>query len=148
MTNRDDHLQWKACHHPRAHHSPPPLLAIGLAIFLSATAGAASSRPDACPPTEERENGPFYRPGAPVRSSVGDGYRLQGMVRSATDCRPVPGARIEIWLAGPEGYGDRYRATLFAARDGSYRFSSPFPRDYGGKPHIHLRVTAPGFPEL
>jgi protocatechuate 3,4-dioxygenase beta subunit len=124
-------------------------LAIILAAAMAAgAASAAAGSPFACPPTEERENGPFYRPDAPVRTSVGSGYLLRGMVRSAATCRPVPGARLEFWLAGPEGYIDRYRATLFAAQDGGYRFSSPFPRDYGGRPHIHIRVTAPGFQEL
>src|SRR5512143_2589901 len=43
------------------------------------------------PPTESDMLGPFYKPDAPVRSSVGKGYVLSGVVRSSKDCAPVKG---------------------------------------------------------
>jgi len=94
--------------------------------------------------------GPFYRPDAPLRPSVGSGYLLQGFVRSSVDCRPVKGARIELWLVGPQGqYDDAHRATVTTDSKGRYRFSSNFPPPYFGRPpHIHIRVTAPGLDEL
>jgi protocatechuate 3,4-dioxygenase beta subunit len=122
-----------------------------LLLLLAMAIGAVSAeavRQYACTPTVECENGPFYKPGAPERESVGNGYLMSGTVRSAASCKALPGARLEIWLSGPDGYEDRYRATLFAKGDGSYRFSSPRPKNYGGKSHIHIRVTAPGYLEL
>lgn len=103
-----------------------------------------------CPPTPPDADGPFYRPGAPVRNRIGSGYGLTGEVRSALDCTKIGNARIEIWMTGPEGmYGDEWRATLFSRPDGRYYFSSHFPGRYGSRPpHIHLIVNAPGFREL
>jgi protocatechuate 3,4-dioxygenase beta subunit len=103
-----------------------------------------------CVPTEEDALGPFYKPDAPVRTSVGKGYVLQGVVRSSNDCGPVPGARIELWLAGPGGeYDDAYRATIIADASAAYRFESTIPPPYYGRPpHIHLQVSAKGFKTL
>jgi len=103
-----------------------------------------------CAPTEEDALGPFYKPNSPVRSSVGKGYILQGIVRSSKDCAAVPGAVIEFWLAGPDGgYDDAHRATIVAGVSGAYRFESNAPPPYDGRPpHIHLRVSAKGFATL
>jgi protocatechuate 3,4-dioxygenase beta subunit len=85
-----------------------------------------------------------------VRTSVGSGYVLSGAVLAAGSCEPIPDARIEFWLANPEGvYDDAHRATQFAGEEGEYRFESNVPVPYQGRPpHIHVRVTAPGFQEL
>lgn len=103
-----------------------------------------------CAPTEEDALGPFYEPNAPVRLSVGKGYTLEGIVRSSQDCGPVPGAMIELWLAGPDGeYDDAHRATVTAGASGAYRFESNLPKPYYGRPpHIHLRISAKGFKTL
>lgn len=106
--------------------------------------------PYECAPTPPDALGPFYEPGAPVRTQVGQGYELTGVVRSAKDCAPVPHARIEFWLAGPDGnYSDDYRATVYSDARGAYRFESDFPARYFSRPpHIHLRVSAEGFQTL
>ncbi len=103
-----------------------------------------------CTPTQPDSLGPFYTPGAPVRDKVGDGYLLTGVVRSAADCRPIPDAQIEVWMAGPDGeYQDEYRATFFADANGVYTFESHFPPPYSGRPsHHHLLVSAEGFQTL
>jgi protocatechuate 3,4-dioxygenase beta subunit len=111
--------------------------------------GMSAPRADAagaCAPTRADALGPFYTPNAPVRAAVGRGFVLSGAVRSARDCRVLGEARVEFWLAGPAGqYGDAWRATVIAARDGRYRFESHVPPAYGGRPpHIHVRATAPG----
>ena len=56
----------------------------------------------------------------------------------------------EVRLANPRGeYDDVHRATVFAGHRGEYRLESNVPVSYGGRPpHIHVRVTAPGFEEL
>jgi protocatechuate 3,4-dioxygenase beta subunit len=111
---------------------------------------AAAGRSANCKPTQPDMLGPFYEPGAPVRTSVGSGYMLSGTVLAAAECKPIPNTRIEFWLANPRGdYDDAHRATVFAGDGGKYRFESNLPVSYGGRPpHIHLRVMAPGYEEL
>ena len=103
-----------------------------------------------CKPTQPDMLGPFYEPGAPVRTSVGSGYVLSGAVLAAEECKPIPKARIEFWLANPRGdYDDAHRATVFAGERGEYSFESNAPVSYGGRPpHIHVRVRARAYEEL
>lgn len=101
-------------------------------------------------PTRPDALGPFYKPNAPLRNSVGSGYKLSGTVMSSEDCSPIPQARIEFWMAGPDGaYRDDYRATVIADEAGEYNFESHKPPSYLSRPpHIHMRVTAEGFKTL
>ena len=103
-----------------------------------------------CAPTPPNAKGPFYKANAPVRSSVGNGYELRGVVMSTKDCAPIPRARIELWMAGPDGqYKDDYRATVMPNQSGEYYFESHLPPSYSNRPpHIHLRVSADGFKTL
>jgi protocatechuate 3,4-dioxygenase beta subunit len=121
-----------------------------IACLLVLMSLGADAQAATCSPTEPDMLGPFYKPDAPVRSSVGKGYILQGTVRSSRNCRPVGKAKIEFWLVGPDGeYDDAYRATIIADAAGSYRFESNVPQPYGGRPpHIHIRVSAEGFNTL
>ena len=121
-----------------------------MAGILFVIALSAASQAATCKPTGSDTLGPFYKPNAPVRSSVGTGYVLRGTVRSSKDCAAVPGAVIEFWLAGPGGeYDDAHRATVVVDALGSYRFESTVPKPYYGRPpHIHLRVSAKGFKTL
>ena len=119
--------------------------------FVGLTAlSASATETSRCSPTQVDADGPFYRPGAPERTKVGKGYVLRGTVRSAVDCSALPGAKIEIWLNGPDGrYGDSWRATLYANRNGSYSFTSHLPKPYGSRPpHIHIIVNAASHAEL
>jgi protocatechuate 3,4-dioxygenase beta subunit len=133
-----------------------PLHAFVVTIALAAVALVASapSRSSAgqlrCRATPADGLGPFYEPGAPLRAKVGDGYLLSGTVRSVRTCLPIARARIEFWLANPEGqYDDAHRATVLARRDGRYRFESNRPVRYSSRPpHIHIRVSARGFRTL
>ena len=99
-----------------------------------------------CEPTRPDALGPLYKPNAPERPKVGEGYVLSGAVRSS-DCSPIAGARIEFWLAGPDGqYDDEHRATLISDSSGAWTFQSNFPPAYSNRPpHIHVRVSAPGY---
>lgn len=128
---------------PTATQAATAALPVTGATFLPAT-------PQSCQPTPPDMLGPFYKPGAPERSQVGQGYVLTGVVRSAADCAPIPGAMVELWMAGPDGnYADAFRATIITGPDGAYRFESHVPPPYSGRPpHIHLRVTADGYGEL
>jgi len=123
---------------------------VGILTLLAGSGAVRAEQPAACPPTAEDEMGPFYRPGAPYRTSVGEGYVLIGTVRSAADCTPVPAALLELWMTGPDGqYGDAWRASLFTGRDGRYHFGSHPPTEFGSRrPHIHMRISAEGFQPL
>jgi protocatechuate 3,4-dioxygenase beta subunit len=121
-------------------------LLLGLALAVSSSPQAAS----VCRPTPPDSVGPFYEPGAPVRSKIGSGYVLSGRVLAARTCRAIPRARIEFWVANPDGeYDDARRATVIAGRRGAYRLESNRPSGYGSRPpHIHLRVSARGYRTL
>lgn len=103
-----------------------------------------------CTPTPWDEIGPFYRPNAPLRSSIGTGYVLSGTVRSSADCSPIPNARIEFWQAGPSGsYDDAHRATIVSDAMGRYRLRTTPPPPYAQRPpHIHVLVDVKGFEGL
>ena len=103
-----------------------------------------------CTPTVPDAQGPFYKPNAPLRKSVGKGYALRGSVVSSKDCSPILQARIELWMAGPDGdYKDDFRATLIVNDSGEYQFESHRPPSYLRRPpHIHMRVTADGYKTL
>jgi protocatechuate 3,4-dioxygenase beta subunit len=127
--------------------------AAAVAVALGALALGLSSAPQAasvCRPTQADALGPFYEPGAPVRSKVGTGYVLSGRVLAARTCRVIPRARIEFWLANAQGeYDDAHRATVIAGRRGGYRFESNKPPAYESRPpHIHIRVSARGYRTL
>ncbi len=128
----------------------PVLFVLAIMTAWSTIIVAAAEAPYQCEPTVEDEMGPFYRPNAPYRHSVGTGYLLVGTVKAAHDCSPIAAARIELWMTGPDGrYGDAWRATLLSAENGTYYFVSHAATDYGSRrPHIHIRVTAKGFAPL
>jgi len=128
----------------------PYLLPLILFLLLPPPPAPAADDGYRCQPTAEDAQGPFYRSGAPLRSRIGAGYLLTGEVKSAVDCRPLAGARIELWMTGPDGrYDERWRATTFSGRRGRYSLESYFPGRYGSRPpHIHIMVSAPGFTEL
>ncbi len=125
---------------------------VGLSLVAVLVLGV-SSAPQAravCRATQPDSLGPFYEPGAPVRSRVGSGYVLTGRMLRAGSCTVIPRARIELWLANADGdYDDAHRATVIATRRGAYRFESNKPPAYSTRPpHIHLRVTARGYRTL
>lgn len=121
-------------------------LLMPLILCLVALSGNSEEK---CQPTEPDAMGPFYKPGAPERASVGQGYVLSGVVKSTT-CNPIAGAQLEFWLAAPDGNcDDDHRASLFSDDSGRYRFESNFPPKYSFRPpHIHMRISAPGYKTL
>jgi protocatechuate 3,4-dioxygenase beta subunit len=70
-----------------------------------------------------------------------------------TDCRPVPGARVDFWQADSEGQYDNQGYTLrgyqLTDAQGRYNVETVVPGHYPGRTrHIHVKVTAPGGPAL
>jgi protocatechuate 3,4-dioxygenase beta subunit len=117
-----------------------------LVVALVMAASTAASAQPACRPTPADMEGPFYKPGAPVRESTGRGFVVSGVVRSAATCQPIPGARVEWWQANPGGqYDDAHRGAQVTGDAGAYRFETDFPPPYSGRPsHVHLKAWAPG----
>jgi protocatechuate 3,4-dioxygenase beta subunit len=120
------------------------MVAAVAAAGLTAWASAEGAQGN-CKPTPADSEGPFYVRGAPERSQTGTGFVVFGTVRSQ-DCRPIGGATIEWWSAGPKGeYDAAHRATTRADGGGLYRYETDFPGRYPGRPpHLHVKVAAPG----
>lgn len=140
-------------------------LAAGLgAALLAAPRGFGAAL---CPPTEENPQGPFYLPDMPLRADLaprdepGERLAVTGRVLSAADCRPLAGARVEVWHANASGtyYGlegdggedaSRLRGRIRTGADGAYRFETVLPGRYPLSPrrfrprHIHYLVSHPG----
>lgn len=123
-------------------------LLVAASPFLPGFRAALAQPP--CEPTPADIEGPFYRPGAPERTSTGQGLIVSGRLLGAPDCRPVPSGRIEWWQAAPSGrYDDAHRGSMKAGPDGTYRFTTDVPGKYPGRPpHIHFKVFAPGYRPL
>jgi protocatechuate 3,4-dioxygenase beta subunit len=120
-------------------------VAVGLALTASGTSAAAN-----CQPTEGDGAGPFQQspPAAPRRAKIGTGHVLQGRILRAGDCKPVAGALVVLWQAGPNGYGPRGRGSVVTDRSGRFRFEGPVPVSYGRQPHIHIAVSHPAYEDL
>ena len=117
----------------------------------AADRGLGLAPPAACTPgTVGRTAGPFYTPSTPRRTrllepdSGGEPLILQGLVLTP-DCRPVPGAVVDLWHCDERGRYDnsgfRYRGHQFTDSAGAFRFETVRPGHYTGRtPHFHVRV--------
>ena len=125
------------------------MAAIAVAALLAPPLGA---RPAAypCAPTPQDAFGPFGRGLPPLRSKIGTGHVLTGVVLSALTCRPVPRAQVQFWQENAAGrYTRATSATVVTDRAGRFRFEGPYPPSNEGRPsHIHIRVFARGFKPL
>src|SRR5581483_6549734 len=63
---------------------------------------------------------------------------------------PIRGATVELWQASANGSYDRSgRARVITNRTGTFRFEGPVPgSELGRRPHIHVHVIAPGYPDF
>lgn len=124
-------------------------LAAALALPFAARAQAPCGK--ATPADIE---GPFYKPGAPARSSLAEPSSkaaklvLGGTVTSA-DCRPLAGVALDFWHADADGEYDnrgfRYRGVVTTDEAGRYRLETNLPPPYSGRPrHIHVKLRGPG----
>ena len=113
--------------------------------------GLALAPPPVCTPgTLSQTEGPFYTPSTPRRANLrepgagGEPLVFQGLVLTP-DCRPVPGAVVDIWHSDGHGRYDnrgfRYRGHRFTDSTGAFRFETIRPGRYTGRtPHIHVKV--------
>lgn len=104
-------------------------------------------------PTPRQTEGPFYLPRSPARASLradgpGDPIALFGRVLTP-DCRPIPGAVVDLWHADARGdydeRGFRFRGHQAADAQGRYAFQSIRPGRYPGRtPHYHATIIVGG----
>jgi protocatechuate 3,4-dioxygenase beta subunit len=121
-----------------------------------------------CAETEDNIEGPYYRPGAPVRSDLADpgmdGTRLtlSGRVLGPDCTTPIAGAWLDVWQADAGGHYDndgsrgRVRSDVYVLRgrlqsdaNGRYDLRTIVPGRYLNgadyRPaHIHVKLAAPG----
>jgi protocatechuate 3,4-dioxygenase beta subunit len=146
------------------------------AALMSWKAGAANL----CAQTPPQTAGPFYPgaaeftanndltavPGA-TAAALGQVIHIEGVVRDV-QCKPIPGASVEIWQACASGrYNNdndpntaaldpnfKYWGETITAKDGSYSFKSILPgaypadTDWDRPPHIHFKVAKRRYHDL
>lgn len=79
-----------------------------------------------------------YIPDAPRRDSLGRGFVITGLVRSAAGCRPLEGVRVQVWLATETGGEQDNRASVRTGADGRYRIETAPTVAQFGEPNIHV----------
>jgi protocatechuate 3,4-dioxygenase beta subunit len=129
----------------------------GLAGMLAAEAQQLDPMP-ACRlgdvPTPRQTEGPFFKAGAPERIELieagipGQVIEIAGFVLTRS-CKPVAGARIDVWQADGAGHYDnngyRLRGHQLTDGEGRYRLRSVVPGSYEGRTrHVHVKVQPPG----
>ena len=104
-----------------------------------ATAATPEPRPRNCEATESNPGGTNnYIPDAPEADSLGGGFEITGLVRSAAGCRPLEGVRVQVWLATESGGEQDNRATVRTGEDGRYRIETDPTVPQFGEPNIHV----------
>jgi protocatechuate 3,4-dioxygenase beta subunit len=125
-----------------------------LALILLFVPIAAAGQAQCGAPTPSDIEGPFYKPGAPLRANLleagsgGEKMVLTGTVRSP-DCKPVANASLDFWQADEKGEYDnagyRYRGIVTTDALGRYRLETVLPPPYAGRPrHLHVKVQRIG----
>ena len=142
------------------------VLAIGIGIFGSIQWNGSSFIGDT--PTTTDILGPFYRPGAPIRTNInppgfsGKPLHLSGTVFRENHKSPFKNCLIEIWQCDEHLNYDttsndyRYRGSQKTGADGKYHFITAQPLAYPIRPgseiyrpaHIHLRISGAGQQDL
>jgi protocatechuate 3,4-dioxygenase beta subunit len=112
--------------------------------------------PGEIPQTPQEIEGPYFRLGAPMRSSMlepGDKPEivLTGRVLNERG-RPIPGAIVNIWSSDAGGnydmVGYRYTGYVLTDDDGRYQVTTIIPGFYQprGAKHIHVKIQGVSSP--
>ena len=92
-----------------------------------------------CEPTESNPGGTNnYIPDAPTAESLGQGFVITGLVRSARGCRPLQDVRVQVWLATETGTEQDNRASVDTDEHGRYRIETAKTVPQFGEPNIHV----------
>ena len=111
-------------------------------------------------PTTSDILGPFYRPGAPIRSNLlipgaeGSILNLSGTIFDKDGTTPQSNTLVEIWHANAKGEYDNtssdyhYRGAIKTDQSGNYNFKTILPPPYKfddihyRPAHIHFRISS------
>ncbi len=114
---------------------------------------ATPSCGEADAPTPRQTEGPYYSPDPPGKSDFrpdapGEPMMLLGFVLDP-DCRPLAGARVDLWHADADGRYDnrgfRLRGYQLTDEAGRFGFGTIVPGLYPGRTrHFHVKVRRPG----
>ena len=120
-------------------------------------------------PTTTDILGPFYRPGAPMRSNIippnskGSPMNLSGTIFKEDGKTPINNASVEIWQCDENEHYDNasdsyfFRGAIMTGKNGKYDFKTIVPVPYKADPndesswrpaHIHMRVSVPDQQDL
>jgi protocatechuate 3,4-dioxygenase beta subunit len=124
----------------------------------SAGPHAVASGAVTCVLAPELTEGPYYLPNERVRRDITEGrpgtpLRLRLMVVSASSCKPIRGAGVDIWHADASGVysgvagntGTFLRGIQKTDRAGLAIFDTIYPGWYQGRAvHIHVKVHLGG----
>lgn len=112
--------------------------------------------------TEDNQEGPFYKAGAPIRNNFvdkgmhGTPLLLTGKVLDLGG-KPIEGAELDLWHASGDGEYDNqgytFRGRVMTGPGGLYRVQTIVPKFYQAgsniRPaHIHVKAHKPGGPVL
>ncbi len=130
------------------------LVAAGALVPAAVSAQAPGAACDGRGVTPAQTPGPFYKAGAPRRTSLvepgmtGERIVVAGRVLTA-DCAPIPGAVLDVWHADAHGdydnTGYRLRGRFATDDAGRFQFETIVPAAYVGRTrHFHVTLEAPG----
>ncbi len=112
-------------------------------------ASEPTPEPRNCEATESNPGGTNnYIPGAPRAESLGQGFVITGLVRSARGCRPLDDVRVQVWLATETGGEQDNRASVRTDENGRYRIETAKTVPQFGEPNIHVGFDDPGYREV
>lgn len=142
------------------------ILAIGIGVFGNIQWDGNRFIGDT--PTTTDILGPFYRPGAPLRTNInppgfsGETLHLSGTIFKEDQKTPFRNCLIEVWQCDHDKSYDntsdvyKYRGAQKTGVDGKYHFITTIPVAYPVTPdsdlyrpsHIHLRISGDGQQDL
>lgn len=143
------------------------LLALtAIALTFTAALPTAQAATKSCSLTQSVEEGPYYLSSTPTRSDITDGQEGKAMTLTFTivdtACKPIKGARIDIWYANAQGIysgvasrgddlgagvnsGNFLRGTQVTNSKGVATFKGIYPGWYPARTvHIHEKIWVGG----
>lgn len=109
----------------------------------------AAAPPGSCPVTVSNPGGRNnYIPNAPENLDLGDGFVIAGTVRSADGCAPLPGVRVQIWLATRTGSERDNRTSVRTDAAGRFQVETAPTVSQFGEPNIHVAYDDPDYEQV
>ena len=128
--------------------SPPVIASAPAPTNIATSAPAPAVKPAApvvsCQPPQTMPGGNNnYNVGGapmPMVKNLGTGFLITGSVRDASNCQPLSGLRLQIWLNTERG-GERIpsnRASVLTDEKGHYQLETSPVSPQFGQPHVHI----------